>query len=77
MADESKQQTENVNKNLEWLPVFQYGEKNLPNAPNVVKFSPMGSLMASGGSNETLVIWDIKYRYADIGNTEMELKWGI
>jgi WD40 repeat protein len=76
MAEDSKQEKDNVNKNLEWFPVFQYGEKNLPNSPSVVKFSPMGSFMASGGSSETLIIWDMKYRYTEIGATEMEMKWG-
>lgn len=37
------------NSQLEWTPVFKYGDKSQSRPPNVVKFSPMGTYMASAG----------------------------
>ena len=68
---------EDPNSLLEWTPVFKYGDKSQSRSPNVVKFSPMGTYMASAGCDDVANIWDFKRRYIEMGKTEMELRWGI
>lgn len=68
---------EDINSTLEWVPVFKYGDKSQTRAPNVVKFSPMGTYMASAGVDDTASIWDYKNRYIEMGKADMEPRWGV
>lgn len=62
---------------VDWKPVFLYGDAGHTSPPNVVRFSPKGNFLASGGCDQNILIWDYKERFAGIGKTEKHLKWGV
>lgn len=56
--------------------MFQYGEKGQASTVNVVKFSPLGTYMASAGVSEIISLWDRKMRNLEFGKSDMAVKWG-
>lgn len=44
---------------------------------NVVRFSPNGKLLACGGDDNTLFIWNLKKRPVEFGSHEEKITWGM
>lgn len=66
----------NIMITTQWKPEYLYGDMGHPTPPNVVRFSPKGTYLASGGCDYKILIWDYKERYLQVGSTEKILKWG-
>lgn len=70
-------ETKDATSQLEWVPVFKYAETGLPKQPNLAKFSPKGTYLASAGGDESVSLWMEKMRFIEIGKSDKELRWGI
>lgn len=67
---------EEVMLGINWKPKFLYSEQGHSAVPNIVRFSPKGTYLASGACDTRVLIWDYKERYLGMGSTEKINKWG-
>lgn len=61
--EDTAKKTEYFIGNEEFRPEFLYGDRGHSIPPNVVWFSPWGTYLASGGADQTILIWDYWERY--------------
>lgn len=49
IKEDGGKEAKNPNSLLEWMPEFKYADTSFAKQPNVVRFSPLGTYMASAG----------------------------